>query len=63
MVDEEYPVLRSFINFCKNEDGATAVEYGLIVGVISAALIAGAGTISSNINTVFKFIADTFTNS
>ncbi len=59
MVDGEYPVLHFFINFCKNEDGATAVEYGLIVGVISAALIAGAGTISSNINSVFQFIADT----
>ncbi|NTZ91224.1 Flp family type IVb pilin [Agrobacterium tumefaciens] len=63
MVDGEYPVLRSFINFCKDDDAATAVEYGLIVGVISAALIAGAGTIGSNINSVFQFLADTFANS
>lgn len=56
-------MLRSFINFCKNEEAATAVEYGLIIGVISAALIAGADTISSNINTVFKFIADTLAKS
>nr|WP_153315793.1 Flp family type IVb pilin [Agrobacterium tumefaciens] len=52
-----------FINFCKNEDGATAVEYGLIVGLLSAALIAGAGNISSNINAVFQFIVDTFAQS
>lgn len=59
MADGEYPVLHFFINFCKSEDGATAVEYGLIAGLISAALIAGAGSISSNINAVFQFIVDT----
>ncbi|KAA1234569.1 Flp family type IVb pilin [Agrobacterium tumefaciens] len=56
-------MLHFFINFCKNEDGATAVEYGLIVGLLSAALIAGAGNISSNINAVFQFIVDTFAQS
>ncbi|MQB10269.1 MULTISPECIES: Flp family type IVb pilin [Agrobacterium] len=56
-------MLLSFINFCKNEDGATAVEYGLIVGLISAALIGGASTISSDINTVFQFLTDTFAKS
>ncbi|KAA3501661.1 Flp family type IVb pilin [Rhizobium rhizogenes] len=56
-------MLFSFINFCKNEDGATAVEYGLIVGLISAALIGGASTISSDINTVFQFLTDTFAKS
>ncbi|KJF73238.1 fimbriae associated protein [Agrobacterium arsenijevicii] len=55
-------MLYCFIRFFKDEDGATAVEYGLIVGLISAALIGGATTISSNINTVFQFIADTFAN-
>lgn len=59
MVDGEYPVLHFFINFCKNEDGATAIEYGLIAGIISAALIAGLGNISTNINAVFQFIVDT----
>ncbi|MDH0612432.1 MULTISPECIES: Flp family type IVb pilin [unclassified Agrobacterium] len=59
MVDGEYPVLHFFMNFCKNEDGATAIEYGLIAGLLSAALIAGAGDISTNINAVFQFIGDT----
>jgi pilus assembly protein Flp/PilA len=60
MVDGEYPVLHFFINFCKNENGATAIEYGLIAGIISAALIAGLGNISSGINAVFQFIVDAF---
>ncbi|MBW9069016.1 MULTISPECIES: Flp family type IVb pilin [Rhizobium/Agrobacterium group] len=53
-------MLRSFIDFCRNEDGASAVEYGLIVAVISVALVGGASAISSNINALFQFIADTF---
>ncbi|KAJ32539.1 Flp family type IVb pilin [Rhizobium pusense] len=60
MADWAYSVLRSFIDFCRNEDGASAVEYGLIVAVISVALVGGASAISSNINALFQFIADTF---
>ncbi|MFK0205147.1 Flp family type IVb pilin [Agrobacterium sp. NPDC090283] len=63
MVDGEYPVLHFFINFCKNEDGATAIEYGLIAGLISAALIAGLGNIGTNIGAVFQFIIDAFPTS
>ncbi|CUX61768.1 Flp family type IVb pilin [Rhizobium oryzihabitans] len=63
MADGEYPVLHFLIGFYKDERGATAVEYGLIVGLISAALIGGATAISSNINAVFQLIADTFANS
>ena len=60
MADREYHVLHFLINFYKNQDAATAVEYGLIVGLLSAALIAGASNVSSNINAVFQFIADIF---
>ncbi|MGV1925276.1 Flp family type IVb pilin [Agrobacterium tumefaciens] len=62
MADGEYPVLHCFIRFFKDENGATAVEYGLIVGVISATIIGGATAISGNINTVFQFLADAFPN-
>ncbi|MEA1842196.1 Flp family type IVb pilin [Agrobacterium tumefaciens] len=62
MADGEYPVLHCFIRFFKDENGATAVEYGLIVGVISAAIIGGGTTVGSTINAVFQFLADTFAN-
>ncbi|WIE40514.1 Flp family type IVb pilin [Agrobacterium tumefaciens] len=62
MADGEYPVLHCFIRFFKDENGATAVEYGLIVGIISAAIIGSGTTIGSNINAVFQFLADTFAN-
>lgn len=55
-------MLHCFIRFFKDENGATAVEYGLIVGVISAAIIGGGATIGSTINAVFQFLADTFAN-
>jgi pilus assembly protein Flp/PilA len=53
-------VLLSIINFYKNEDGATAIEYGLIVAVISVGLIGGASAVSTSINAIFQFIVDTF---
>ena len=28
-----------FLDFCNDQDGATAVEYGLLIGIISAGLI------------------------
>lgn len=39
-----------FRRFFKNTSGATVVEYGLIAGIISMALIAGATSIGSNLN-------------
>lgn len=40
--------------FCKDEEGATAIEYGLIAALISVALILGAGRLGRQIN--IKFI-------
>jgi pilus assembly protein Flp/PilA len=40
--------------FLKDESGATAIEYGLIAALISVALITGATTLGSKLNTVFE---------
>ncbi|MCA1442500.1 Flp family type IVb pilin [Ensifer sp. IC4062] len=37
----------------KDESGATAIEYGLIAALISVALIAGATTLGTSLNTTF----------
>lgn len=55
-------MLHFFTSFRNDEHGATAVEYGLITAVISAALVGGATAIGSDINAIFQFIADTFAN-
>ncbi|MBB4952882.1 pilus assembly protein Flp/PilA [Agrobacterium vitis] len=50
-----------FARFLKDESGATAIEYGLIAALISVALIAGATTIGTQINTVFTNIGTRMT--
>lgn len=48
-----------FFRFLKDESGATAVEYGLIAGLISVALITGATAIGSTLNSKFNSIGTT----
>ena len=40
--------------FAKDESGATAIEYGLIVTLIAVALITGATALGSRLNLVFN---------
>jgi len=39
--------------FLRNEEGATAVEYGLIVAVLSMAIIAGFSNFSAQLQDMF----------
>ena len=43
--------------FLKDEDGVTAIEYGLIAALIAVVLIAGATVVGTNLNTEFTAIA------
>lgn len=47
--------------FAKDESGATAIEYGLIATLIGVAIIAGASTLGSKLNTTFSTIAGKLT--
>ncbi|MEP4029776.1 Flp family type IVb pilin [Roseibium polysiphoniae] len=47
-----------FAHFAKDESGATAIEYGLIAGLIAVALITVLGTMSTNLNGLFTSISD-----
>ena len=42
-----------FARFMKDESGATAIEYGLIAALISVALITGATSLGTELNTTF----------
>ncbi len=42
----------------KSEKGATAIEYGLIAGLISVVIIVALTTIGSKLNTVFTSIGN-----
>jgi pilus assembly protein Flp/PilA len=52
-----------FNRFVKDESGATAIEYGLLAGLIAVAIITGATFIGSQINTKFSAIGSTIGNS
>ncbi|HDR9768532.1 TPA: Flp family type IVb pilin [Burkholderia cepacia ATCC 25416] len=42
--------------FLKEEDGVTAIEYGLIAGLIAVAIIAGASSVGTNLSSTFSKI-------
>jgi len=42
--------------FLREEDGAAAIEYGLLAGLIAVAIITTVTTIGTNLNTVFGYI-------
>ena len=42
--------------FMQDEEGATAVEYGLIVALIAAVIIGAVGILGGTLNTVFTNI-------
>ncbi len=43
--------------FIKDESGATAIEYGLIAALIAVAIIVGATTLGTKLNTQFTTIS------
>jgi pilus assembly protein Flp/PilA len=48
-----------FRAFAKDEDGATMVEYGLMVALIAVVAGVAAATLGTNISTMFSNIATT----
>lgn len=50
--------LGRFLNrFTRDEDGVTAIEYGLIAALVAVVLIVGATALGANLNAMFDFIA------
>jgi pilus assembly protein Flp/PilA len=48
--------MRLLRSFMRDECGATAVEYGLIIAIISAAMIAGFSAFSTSLSNMFSFL-------
>lgn len=46
-------------HFFKNEDGATAIEYGLIAAGISVAVLVAVQLVGTNLTAVFNNVANT----
>lgn len=47
--------------FVADENGVTAIEYGLIAALIGVAMVATATTLGTNLKAVFKYVADQLT--
>jgi pilus assembly protein Flp/PilA len=45
------------IKLMRNEDGATAIEYGLIAALIAVAAVVVMGTVGTNLTSVFTTVA------
>ena len=52
-------MLRFFRKLRKDENGATAIEYGLIAGLISVVIITAVSTVGSQLEAVFNYIGTT----
>jgi pilus assembly protein Flp/PilA len=50
-------MLATLIRLCKNEDGATAIEYGLIAALIAVAAIAAFQLVGTNLSSTFNTVA------
>ena len=48
----------TLIKLMKNEEGATAIEYGLIAALIAVAAVTVMGTVGSNLTSTFTTIAN-----
>jgi len=50
-------MLNQMMRFVKDEDGATAVEYGLLVALIAAVIVGTVATLGTQINTAFTTVS------
>jgi len=51
-------MVRTIIKLLKSEDGATAIEYGLIAALIAVAAVTVMGTVGTNLSSTFSSVAN-----
>jgi pilus assembly protein Flp/PilA len=54
-------IMKFVRNFLREEDGVTAIEYGLIAALIAVVIIAAVTTVGSNLKTTFERIGSALT--
>nr|WP_314704883.1 Flp family type IVb pilin [uncultured Comamonas sp.] len=48
----------NFTNFLRDEEGATAIEYGLIAALIAVVAMVAMGNVGESLKEIFQKIAD-----
>lgn len=51
-------MLQELMKFIRDEEGASAVEYGLIAGLIAVGLVLVLGILGDQLEAFFQFITD-----
>jgi pilus assembly protein Flp/PilA len=51
--NQEFTMISQIKSFVANDDGATAIEYGLIAGLIAVAIVTAVTLVGTNLNTMF----------
>lgn len=51
--------MKKLIKFFKDDEGVTAIEYGLIAALIALVIIVAVMAVGTSLSTVFRSIADT----
>jgi pilus assembly protein Flp/PilA len=51
-------MFETFLKILRNEDGATAIEYGLIAALIAVAAVTIMGTVGTNLTATFTTVAN-----
>ncbi len=54
-------ISRIFVNFVKDESGATAIEYGLIAALVSVAAIAALTSLGGSLTNIFTVVDNALT--
>jgi pilus assembly protein Flp/PilA len=54
-------MIKKLMNFIKDEEGATAVEYGIMVAAIAAVIVGVVFTIGGQVNTAFETVSEAIT--
>ena len=62
MADRAELVMCKLAAFFADRQGATAIEYGLVIALISSALILGLEGIRDHLIAVLRILSDTFAN-
>ena len=55
-------MLAKMIAFVRDEDGATAIEYGLIAALVSVAAIGALSALGDSLNTIFDMVSSELTS-
>jgi pilus assembly protein Flp/PilA len=54
-------LIKFISNFARDDDGVTAIEYGLIAALIAVVIIGAVTSVGTNLDAVFDYIATKLT--